>query len=376
MEDEVNFSINNIDKLSIISLSKLSENRVRKIFQEIKYSSTNSKPYCPSCGSFDKWNIKATKPQQQKYNDGKEYISRWKCKNCNQHYSITSGTIFENHKYPLRIYLSAIFLFINSVKGLSSLQLSRDLNISPKYSFVLLHKIRTSLFNQYEDLNKNKLKGNIQMDGAYINYLPKKENKKKDRKDRRELKHLNQECIITMREVNGNSKDRSYAFIIKNENKEDIERLVHRYIEVGSTIITDEHSSYKSIKNIENIQGTKKYNHLSVNHSEEYQNDEGINTNFVESYFSRLRRMVIGQHHKLSKKYLELYVNEITYRENVREWNNRDILIDLIKHCMNCSPNTNFNGYWNRDNSKVKNFRYFEIGNKGYVEDEKVEELP
>ena len=71
---------------------------------------------------------------------------------------------------------------------------------------------------------------------------------------------------------------------------------------------------------------------------------------------------------KLSKKYLELYVNEITYRENVREWNNRDVLIDLIKHCMNCTPNTNFNGYWDRNNTKIKNFRYFEVGNKDYEE--------
>jgi len=78
--------------------------------------------------------------------------------------------------------------------------------------------------------------------------------------------------------------------------------------------------------------------------------------------------MVIGQHHKLSKKYLELYVNEITYRENVREWTIEDIFIDLIGHCMNCSPNTNFNGYWNRNNTKIKDFRYFEVGNKDYVE--------
>lgn len=216
-------SLNDMVNLSIETLSKLSENRVRKIFQEAKFYSTDFKPFCPKCGSFDKWNIKATKIQQDKNNNGKEYIERWKCKGCNNHYSITTNTIFENHKYPLKTYLLSIFLFINSVKGLSSLQLSRDLNISPKYSFVLLHKIRTALFNQYKSLQSNKLNGTIQMDGAYINYLPKKENKKKDRKDRRELKHKSQECIITMREVNDNVNDRSFAFIIKNENKEDIE---------------------------------------------------------------------------------------------------------------------------------------------------------
>ena len=358
-------SIEKLDKLSIISLSKLSENRVRRIFQEIKYKNNKYKPYCPYCGSVNKWNIKATKLQQNKYNNGKEFINRWKCKECNKHYSLTTNTIFENHKYPLKTYLSAIFLFINSVKGLSSLQLSRDLNISSKYSFVILHKIRTALFNQYEVLNQNKLKGTIQMDGAYINYLPKKKN----RVDRRELTHLNQECIMTMREVNGNKNDRSYALIIKNENKSDIERLINLYIEPKSTIISDEHISYSGIEKISNINGETLYSHKSVNHSEEYQNDDGVNNNFAESYFTRLRRMVIGQHHKLSKKYLELYVNEITYRENVRKWNVEDIVIDLIGYCMSCSHNTNFNGYFQRNNSKVVNFRDFEVGNKVIEED-------
>lgn len=157
MEDIDNFSIHKLDKLSVISLANLSENRVRKIFQEIKFQHTNGKPFCPHCGSVEKWNIKSTKLQSQKYNEGKEYINRWKCKSCNKHYSLMSGTIFENHKYPLKIYLSVIFIFINSVKGISSLQLARDLNISNKYSFVLLHKIRTALFNQYVKLQNNNI---------------------------------------------------------------------------------------------------------------------------------------------------------------------------------------------------------------------------
>jgi len=214
------------------------------------------------------------------------------------------------------------------------------------------------------------------MDGAYINYLPKKENKKKDRVDRRELKHQNQECIMTMREVNGSNSDRSYAFLIKNENKVDVERLISLYVEPHSTIITDEHVSYRGVKNMTNMNGEVLYNHLSVNHSKEYQNDVGVNTNFAELYFSRLRRMVIGQHHKLCKKYLELYVNEITYRENVREWSVKEVLIYLIKHCMNCPPNTNFNGYWQRENRKIKNFRYFEVGDKDYTLIQNKDETP
>lgn len=336
-----------MDTLGIQTISQLSESQVRKIFQEAKYFDTNYKPYCDKCGSFKKLNIK----------DKNNQITRFKCKECNKYYSITSNTIFNRHKHPLKTYLLGIFLFVNSVKGISSLQLSRDLDIGDKMGFILLHKIRTSLFNQYEELNKNKLKGTVQIDGAYINYLPKKENKKKDRKDRRELKHISQECIITMREVNGKEKDRSYAFMVKNENREDIERLVLKYIEPNSTIISDEHKSYKSVGKLCNVNGEVLYNHLSVNHSEEYQNDEGVNTNFAESYFSRLRRMIVGQHHRLSKKYLPLYVNEITYRENMRNCTNREVLIDLLRHCMKCSNDTIFNGYHQRKNSEIEHFQ-------------------
>jgi transposase-like protein len=342
-------TLNEIENLSVQSISELSESKVRKIFQEARYHYSDYKPYCNECGSFKKWNIKNKENQ----------IIRFKCKDCSNQYSITSDTIFNNHKYPLKTYLLGLFLFVNSVKGISSLQLSRDLNISGTMSYLLLHKIRTSLFNQYVELQKNKLKGTVQVDGAYVNFLPKKENKKKDRKDRRELKHQNQECIITLREVNDKKSDRSFAFIVKNENKEDIESLINRYVEPKSTIVTDEHTSYKGIKNISNITGEKLYYHKSVNHSQEYQNDEGINTNFAESYFSRFKRMVIGQHHSISKKYLGLYVNEITYRENVREWTNKEVLGNLLRHCLKCHNETIFNRYNQRKNSDIKHFRDF-----------------
>jgi len=71
--------------------------------------------------------------------------------------------------------------------------------------------------------------------------------------------------------------------------------------------------------------------------------------------------MVIGQHHSLSSKYLSLYVNEITYRENMREHTNKEVLIDLLQHCMNCGNNTNFNGYFQRKNSAITDFKNYDL---------------
>lgn len=331
-------TINSLKNISITTIANLTEAKINSIFKEARWE---DKPTCLKCGSFSKYNIKNEKGQ----------ITRFKCCDCGSLYSITSNTIFDNHKLPLKTYLLAITLFVNSAKGISSLQLARDLAINEKVAFVMLHKIRMALFNQYEELNKNKLKGTIQIDGAYITHKIKKTNKKKDRVDGRLAENIDKQCIITMREIdeNGLSK-RSYAFIIRNENSIDIQYLVDRYIEKGSTIISDEHVSYKVIKKMD-------YETKTINHSEEYQNKEGTNTNQAESYFSRLRRMIIGQHHRLSKKYLELYVNEITYRENMRFYSNKEVLIDLLKHCMRCDNETIFNGYHQQKNCEIDSFK-------------------
>lgn len=69
---------------------------------------------------------------------------QWRCKCCGHTFSVTSGTIFAFHKLPLKIYLAAIAIYSNAVKGLSALQLGRDLGVQYKTAFVLAHKIRES----------------------------------------------------------------------------------------------------------------------------------------------------------------------------------------------------------------------------------------
>lgn len=334
-------SLYSIKNISIETISNLSHSKVFRIFKEARWE--NGKVYCIHCGSFNKRNTK---------NKNNEIIG-YRCRDCNKNFSPTSDTIFHNHKYPLKTYLLAIFLFSNSSKGMSSLQLARDLNIGDKSAYVLLQKLRYSLFQQYTDLLNNKLKGVVQVDGAYINHKVKHPNKKEDRVDRRKTSYLTQQCIIVLREIDseGRSK-RSYAFITRSENSSEVMNLINTYVEEDTLIITDEHTAYKPLKN-------SKFRYKSVNHSVEYQNEEGINTNQAESYFSRLRRMVIGQHHRLSKKYLDLYVNEITYRENMRFNDNIHMLEDILRYSLRCNNNTIFNHYSQRNNSEIVHFKDF-----------------
>jgi transposase-like protein len=119
--------------IGIITLANLSDAKVFKIFKEARYFTNNYKPFCPKCGSTNH------------YKSNTNNKIRYKCNDCLNYYSITSNTIFDNHKLSLKTHLLALTLFINSVKGISSLQIARDLNIGEKSAYILLHKIRMAL---------------------------------------------------------------------------------------------------------------------------------------------------------------------------------------------------------------------------------------
>lgn len=114
-------------------------------------------------------------------------------------FSVTSGTIFAFHKLPLKDYLIAIAIFTNAVKGISALQLSRDLDVQYKTAFVLAHKIRESLMEQRDE---SALAGEIHLDGAYVNGHIRPKNKKSERIDRRLAKHQKpgKRCVFVMRQ--------------------------------------------------------------------------------------------------------------------------------------------------------------------------------
>jgi hypothetical protein len=109
----------------------------------------------------------------------------WQCKGCKKQFSVTSSTLFASRKLPIKIYLAAITLFVNAVKGTSALQLGRDLDISYKAAFVLSHKLREALGSQVHNPDEPELTGVVEVDGAYFGGSVKPENRKEDRCDRR-----------------------------------------------------------------------------------------------------------------------------------------------------------------------------------------------
>lgn len=134
--------------ISVRKIASMSE--CYEYFKPIRQSSNKGTPVCPTCGSASSHYFIESRLQ-------------YRCKDCFHTFSVTSGTIFHSHKLDFKVMLLAIVIFSNATKGISALQLSRDLDVQYKTAWVLSHKIRESLIKHKPD---NKLNGIVEMDGV------------------------------------------------------------------------------------------------------------------------------------------------------------------------------------------------------------------
>ena len=158
--------------LSLVKVMRLSDKEAYDTFKAIRWAENEGQPVCPNCGSVEVC----------------AYKSRpiFKCKGCESQFSVTSSTIFASRKLPIRDLLAAIAIFVNGAKGISALQLSRDLGVQYKTAFVLAHKLREAMGAEMKD---RKLNGHVEVDGAYFGGHVKPRNRKEDRIDRRLSEH-------------------------------------------------------------------------------------------------------------------------------------------------------------------------------------------
>jgi len=203
--------------LSLSNIFRMTDDEARDTFKRVRWSATDGEPVCPHCGCLTIYALAKTPP-------------RWKCSGCRRKFSLTSGTLFHSRKLPVRDYLAAIALFVNGVKGTSALQISRDLNINPKSSFVLLHKLREAMGSQIHNPDEPELSGTVEVDGAYFGGHVKPQNRKADRADRRlaEEQTGKRQVVVVAREVRG----RTLPFIVPRES--DAVALIRKHVASGA----------------------------------------------------------------------------------------------------------------------------------------------
>ncbi|SDF73628.1 Transposase [Thalassobaculum litoreum DSM 18839] len=296
----------------------MTEDEARSLFRAIRWADTDGEPVCPRCGCFAV----------------NEYKSRpiFKCKGCGHQFSITSGTIFASRKLPVRDILLAIALFVNGAKGMSALQMSRNLDVQYKSAYVLLHKIREVMAAETADAT---LSGEVEVDGAYFGGHVRPENRKEDRKDRRlkENQTGKRRVVVVMRERGG----RTLPFVFRSEDQS--VATIRAHVASGTTVYADEASGWDELH--------ATYETKRINHSLAFM-DDGACTNQAESYFSRLRRAEWGQHHHISGRHLHAYAAEMAWREDHRRVPNGTLFTAVVDAALNAPVSRQWKGYWQK----------------------------
>ena len=228
--------------------------------------------------------------------------NRYRCKNTGKYFNVKTNTLFDNTKIELRKWFAAIWLVTSHKKGISSLQLSRDIDVTQKTAWFMLQRIR----NCFGIENNNELTKTVEMDETYVG------GKNKNRHADKKIEHSQGRSVKDKTPVFGMVErgGKLNAKVVPNTNCSTLTKETVRFVK-DALVYTDEWWGYRSINNL--------FQHEIVNHkSKEYVRDN-IYTNTIEGFWSLLKRGIIGIYHFASKQHLQRYVDEFVFRYNTRK---------------------------------------------------------
>lgn len=227
--------------------------------------------------------------------------NKYRCRNTGKYFNVKTGTIFEDTKIPLQKWFMALYVFSSHKKGISSHQLAKDIDVTQKTAWFLLHRLRYAFGHPNF---KQALSGNVEADETYVG--GKEKNKHKSKKNKQIYGSVGKTTVLGAVERGG----RVIAMKANDATMINVVPFVFDNVIAGSKLYTDENRAYYYVSDF--------YDHQTISHrNQEYVRDK-VYTNTIEGFWSYFKRGVDGIYHWVSDDHLQSYLDEYSLRYSTR----------------------------------------------------------
>ena len=327
---------------------------------------------CPKCGTYD-----CHYPRRQQRRSSRRPSSSWEeptnptwqCKHCQAIFSVTTGTLFDRTKLPLRTILYGAVLFLGPGNGASAVGISGVTGLAASTALLLEHRFREAMA---ADQPVAPFEGMVQIDGGYFCGKPRKTNQRQPKATREQLqrrfgklpdkplddapwkamgmsrsnwlKRANKRVVLVVTDSNGQPGSGSRAVAVAvargGESEYAIGMMARKHIAPGSIVYSDEAGAYTQL--------ARDNEHYSVSHAKEFSDHEGVNDNHAEAFFSRMRRAEYGIYNGSRTLYLHFYACEAAWRHTHRRLKKSEMVKRLLGAALALGPSVRLRGYYER----------------------------
>ncbi len=289
------------------------EDKCRAAFELIRWK---GQPACVSCGSLAVYRLP----------NGK----RFGCTDCRKIFSVLVGTALENTKIPLTKWFYAMYICLNHKKGISSHQLARDLGVTQKTAWHILHRIREIVREKAPQM----LQGTVEADETFFGgKASNKHSKERRAMFEKGTGYVHKTPVMGLVERGGNI----VAFRIVEAKGEVMKPIVRNVVDKSAMLVTDGFGGYKGL-------GKEYSKHIVINHANGIYGFEVFedgkftkyHTNTIEGFWSQMKRGVYGIYHQVSPKHINRYCDEFVFRYNTRKTTNDVRFFIGLEKAENC----------------------------------------